>query len=36
MGTGEPREWTGGYALPTYPFVAPPELAGARSGGTRS
>jgi 3-(3-hydroxy-phenyl)propionate hydroxylase len=20
--------WTGGYALPTYPFVPPPELAG--------
>ena len=28
MGTAEQREWTGGYDLPTYPFVAPPELSG--------
>jgi len=28
MGTAEQRECTGGYALPTYPFVAPPELSG--------
>ena len=28
MGTAEERAWSGGYALPTYPFVAPPELSG--------
>jgi 3-(3-hydroxy-phenyl)propionate hydroxylase len=28
MSTAEQPEWTGGYALPTYPFVAPPELTG--------
>ena len=28
MGTADQSEWTGGYALPTYPFVAPPELTG--------
>jgi 3-(3-hydroxy-phenyl)propionate hydroxylase len=26
VGTGEQHEWTGGYALPKFPFVAPPEL----------
>ncbi len=28
MGTAGQSEWTGGYALPSYPFVAPPELTG--------
>jgi 3-(3-hydroxy-phenyl)propionate hydroxylase len=28
MGSAEQHEWSGGYALPTYPFVAPPELTG--------
>jgi 3-(3-hydroxy-phenyl)propionate hydroxylase len=26
----EQPAWTGGYALPTYPFVPPPELAGGK------
>jgi 3-(3-hydroxy-phenyl)propionate hydroxylase len=28
MPAGADAVWTGGYALPTYPFVPPPELAG--------
>jgi 3-(3-hydroxy-phenyl)propionate hydroxylase len=28
MSTAGQHEWTGGYTLPTYPFVAPPELTG--------
>jgi 3-(3-hydroxy-phenyl)propionate hydroxylase len=30
-GTEQPA-WTGGYELPVYPFVPPPELAGVRRG----
>jgi 3-(3-hydroxy-phenyl)propionate hydroxylase len=26
---GDQTTWTGGYELPVYPFVQPPELAGA-------
>jgi 3-(3-hydroxy-phenyl)propionate hydroxylase len=29
MGTAEQPEWTGGYELPVYPFVPPPELPSA-------
>ena len=27
MGNADPPVWSGGYELPVYPFVAPPELA---------
>jgi 3-(3-hydroxy-phenyl)propionate hydroxylase len=28
MSAAEQADWTGGYELPVYPFVAPPELTG--------
>ena len=30
MGAAGQPAWTGGYELPVYPFVPPPDLAGGR------